>query len=183
MVLGIALAGVVLSFGGVYAFVPIVIIVILIAAAAGLSRGTSIFSAFGIGAIIGLGGSFGSGGRGKALHKQGYGGRAAQRNLAKGKVRGRKLSGKDLKKAAAIPKKGIAAFRAKRLASNSKLVSALSEKGKAALSQKGIPTDIIAGATAGGIGFSTMAGSKILKRRDKAEKAKEEARKKLVASQ
>ncbi len=59
MVLGIALAGVVLSFGGVYAFVPIVIIVILIAAAAGLSRGTSIFSAFGIGAIIGIGGSLG----------------------------------------------------------------------------------------------------------------------------
>ena len=183
MVLGIALAGVVLSFGGVYAFVPIVIIVILIAAAAGLSRGASIFSAFGIGAIIGLGGSFGGGGRGKALHKQGYGGGAGQRNAAKGRVQGKKFGAKDLKKAGGMLKKGATALRAKKLSSNSKLTSALAEKGREALAKKGMPTDIIEGAAAGGIGFSTMAGSKVLKRRDTAAKAKEEARKKLVLAQ
>ena len=186
MVLGIALAGVVLSFGGVYAFVPIVIIVILIAAAAGLSRGTSIFSAFGIGAIIGIGGSFGSGGRGKALHRQGYGGKAPQRaNAAKRvtAVKGKKFGAKDLKKAVALSKKGISALRAKKLATNSKLTSSLSELGKEALSKKGLPTDIVAGASVGGIGFATMAGSKVLKTRDQTAKAKEAARQKLVAAQ
>ena len=180
MVLGIALAGVVLSFGGVYAFVPIVIIVILIAAAAGLSRGTSIFSAFGIGAIIGLGGSFGGGGRGKALHKQGYGGKAAQRRAAAAKIQGKKLGKGHLKKAAALSKGGAAALKARSISKNSSLTSALAEKGAAALSKKGLPTDIVAGATVGWIGFSTMLGSKVLKGREKTAKAKEEARKNLL---
>ena len=182
MVLGIALAGVVLSFGGVYAFVPIVIIVILIAAAAGLSRGTSIFSAFGIGAIIGIGGSFG-GGRGKALHKQGYGGKAVQRNIARGKIQGKKLGKAHLKKAVALSKGGAAALKARSISKNSNLTNALAEKGRAALSKKGLPTDIVAGATVGGIGFSTMAGSQVLKKREKTAKEKETARKNLLQAQ
>ncbi|MGC8628928.1 MAG: zinc ribbon domain-containing protein [Candidatus Micrarchaeia archaeon] len=48
---------VLLSFGAVNALIPIIIIVILILAAAGLTRGYDLFAAFGIGTLIGIGGS------------------------------------------------------------------------------------------------------------------------------
>ncbi|MGC8676488.1 MAG: hypothetical protein ACP5T3_03175, partial [Candidatus Micrarchaeia archaeon] len=44
-----------LSFGAVNALIPIMVIIILIAAAAGLTRGYNLFEIFGIGAIAGLG--------------------------------------------------------------------------------------------------------------------------------
>jgi len=51
----------------VYALIPIIIILIFILAAAGLTRGVSIFNLFGIGALMGIGGGVGKGGAGKGL--------------------------------------------------------------------------------------------------------------------
>jgi len=51
----------------VYALVPVIIILIFILAAAGLTRGVSIFNLFGIGALMGIGGGVGKGGAGKGL--------------------------------------------------------------------------------------------------------------------
>jgi len=60
----------VMSIGAIYAFIPIVIIIILIAAAVGLTRGTDIFQMFGIGTLVGIGGGVGSkSGVGKGLVK------------------------------------------------------------------------------------------------------------------
>jgi hypothetical protein len=61
------LQALVMSLGAIYAFIPIVIIIILIAAAAGLSRGTDLFQIFGIGALIGVGSGIGGGGTGKSI--------------------------------------------------------------------------------------------------------------------
>jgi hypothetical protein len=58
---------IVLSLGAIYAFIPIVIILILIGAAVGLTRGTDIFAALGIGALIGIGATTGKGGTGKGI--------------------------------------------------------------------------------------------------------------------
>ncbi len=58
----------VLSIGAIYAFIPIVIIIILIAAAAGLTRGKDLFAIFGLGALIGFGGAAGRG-MGKGISK------------------------------------------------------------------------------------------------------------------
>ena len=175
MLLLIGIAWAVFSFGAVYAFVPIIIIVILIAAAAGLSRGMSIFSAFGIGAIIGIGGSFGGGGRGKALHKQGYGGNAVLRGAASKKVQGKKFGvkpGKTLKNAGKFVKK-LRIFKASRsLKKNQNITNALSGLGKKAMEGKGLKTGIEEGAVIGGIGFSTMLGSRALSKMSK-RKSKE----------
>jgi hypothetical protein len=55
-----------LSIGAIYTFIPIIIILILIAAAAGLTRGMDLFALFGIGTLMGLA-SGGSRGVGKGL--------------------------------------------------------------------------------------------------------------------
>lgn len=60
-----------MDLGAIYAFIPIVIIIILIAAAAGLSRGTDIFQLFGIGALIGIGSGIGKGGVGRTIGSAG----------------------------------------------------------------------------------------------------------------
>lgn len=52
--IGIVALAVVLSFNAIYALIPIIVIVILIAAGAGMSRGWDIFSALGMGALMGL---------------------------------------------------------------------------------------------------------------------------------
>ncbi len=60
-----------LSFGALYTFIPIIIIVILIAAAAGLSRGWDIFTLFGFEAITNMARGGGRG-AGKGMRAGGY---------------------------------------------------------------------------------------------------------------
>jgi len=50
-----------------YALIPVIIILIFILAAAGLTRGVSIFNLFGIGSLINIGNGVGKGGSGKGL--------------------------------------------------------------------------------------------------------------------
>ncbi len=57
---------IILSIGAIYAFIPIIVIIILIAAAAGLMRGTDIFALFGIGTLMGMASGIGKG-AGKGL--------------------------------------------------------------------------------------------------------------------
>ena len=59
----------VLSVGAIYALVPIVIIIILIAAAVGLTRGSDLFAVFGIGTLLGLRGTIGAGSAGKGMSR------------------------------------------------------------------------------------------------------------------
>ncbi len=66
------LVPIILSLGALDALVPVVIIVILIAAAAGLSRGTDLFALFGVGALIGMAGGFGGGRGGAAANRLRY---------------------------------------------------------------------------------------------------------------
>ena len=84
--------GAVLSLGAIYAFIPIVIIIILIAAAVGLTKGTDIFAALGIGALIGVGGGVG-GGVGKGL---GQGPKIPKSMQKEGKAMGKQF-GKGIK--------------------------------------------------------------------------------------
>ncbi|HVC58617.1 MAG TPA: hypothetical protein VND15_04040 [Candidatus Acidoferrales bacterium] len=63
------LVPVVLSIGAIYALIPLMVIVALIAAAAGLSRGASIFQFFGFDALVGLAGGVGAGAAGKGISK------------------------------------------------------------------------------------------------------------------
>lgn len=58
---------IVMSIGAIYALIPIVIIVLLIAASVGLSRGSSVFAILGIGALVDYGGTIGRGGSGRAI--------------------------------------------------------------------------------------------------------------------
>ncbi|MDE1833157.1 MAG: hypothetical protein KGH58_01940 [Candidatus Micrarchaeota archaeon] len=58
---------VVLSIGAIYALIPLMIIVALIAAAAGLSRGANIFQFFGFDALLGLSSGVGAGASGKGM--------------------------------------------------------------------------------------------------------------------
>ncbi|MGC8648742.1 MAG: hypothetical protein ACP5UN_00780 [Candidatus Micrarchaeia archaeon] len=51
----------------VYTLAPIIVILLFILAAAGLTRGVSIFNLFGLGALLGIGGGVGKGGVGKGL--------------------------------------------------------------------------------------------------------------------
>ena len=44
-----------LSFGAINALIPIIIILILIAAAGGIMRGYDLFALFGIGSLVGIG--------------------------------------------------------------------------------------------------------------------------------
>lgn len=62
-----ALVPVVLSIGAIYALIPLMIIVALIAAAAGLSRGANIFQFFGFDALLGLSSGVGAGAAGKGM--------------------------------------------------------------------------------------------------------------------
>ena len=59
---------IVLTFGAIYALVPVLIILILIAAAAGLTRGYDILKIFGIGTLAGVAGT-GLSGRGSMIGK------------------------------------------------------------------------------------------------------------------
>ena len=58
---------IILSFNAIYTLIPIIVIIILIAAAAGLSRGTDIFSLFGLGSLLGFTRGIGAGGAGKGF--------------------------------------------------------------------------------------------------------------------
>jgi len=62
----------ILSFGAIYALIPVIIIVILILAAAGMQRGTGIFQLFGIATLAGIGSQIGRGGAGKGLGRKKY---------------------------------------------------------------------------------------------------------------
>ncbi|MCL4387762.1 hypothetical protein M1567_01265 [Candidatus Marsarchaeota archaeon] len=81
------LISVLLSFDIIEALVPVIIILILIAAAAGLTRGTDIFALFGLGTIMGFANA-GSGRVGKGLKGTRYGADAIKRGRAAGKARG-----------------------------------------------------------------------------------------------
>jgi len=100
-----------LSFGAVYAYIPVIVIVILIAAAAGLSRGTDIFAIFGVGALIGVGNA-GRRGLGSALK---YRNDAQSRGRAAGRLKGY-YGGKIGKKVTAVKKSRAAAKEAALLA-------------------------------------------------------------------
>ncbi len=106
---------VLLSFGAVYAYIPIIIIVILIAAAAGLSRGTDIFAIFGIGTLIGAGAVNKKGGFSSAFK--------TKNDLISRRANAGKF-GSGLKKST----KGIAAFRAARAAATAKTAAAAARR-------------------------------------------------------
>ncbi|MEM0154480.1 MAG: hypothetical protein QW814_01440 [Methanothrix sp.] len=97
---------VLLSFDLIEAIVPVIIILILIAAAAGLTRGTDIFALFGLGTIMGFANA-GSGRVGKGLKGTRYGADAMKRGRAAGKAKGGII--KNIRKA----KKNYAAAKAK----------------------------------------------------------------------
>ncbi|MDE1873747.1 MAG: hypothetical protein KGI04_01350 [Candidatus Micrarchaeota archaeon] len=65
------LLAVVLSFGAVDALIPLLVIMILIAAAAGLTRGYNLFRIFGIGTLAGIGAA-GLSGKGSLVGKTSY---------------------------------------------------------------------------------------------------------------
>ena len=91
----LAIIPVLLSFNAIYVLIPIILIIILIAAAAGLTRGTDIFELLGFGAIMGFTSGMGQG-RAKGLRGRRYssgGSKGAQRlqkrsRAAKAKSRG-----------------------------------------------------------------------------------------------
>ena len=78
---------VLLSFDIIEALVPVIIVLILIAAAAGLTRGTDIFALFGLGTIMGFANA-GSGRVGKGLKGTRYGADVIKRGRAAGKAKG-----------------------------------------------------------------------------------------------
>jgi|GEM_PF-1938373 hypothetical protein len=61
--------GIILSLGTIYAFIPIIVIIILILAARGSARGEDFFSIFGITTLINLAGGIGGGGAGKGISR------------------------------------------------------------------------------------------------------------------
>ncbi|MEM3791679.1 MAG: hypothetical protein QXL16_03055 [Candidatus Micrarchaeaceae archaeon] len=61
-----------LSFGSINAYIPLIIIIIFIAAAAGMTRGFSVFSLFGVSTLIGIGVGRGAG-KGKSIYSQSKG--------------------------------------------------------------------------------------------------------------
>ncbi|MCL5101793.1 MAG: hypothetical protein M1544_00330 [Candidatus Marsarchaeota archaeon] len=75
---------IVLSFDIIEALLPVIIILFLIAAAAGLTRGSDIFALFGLGAMMGFAKS-GGGRVGKGFKGTRYGGDAIRRKKAAGK--------------------------------------------------------------------------------------------------
>ena len=77
---------VLLSFDIIEAIVPVIIILVLIAAAAGLTRGTDIFALFGLGTIMGFANA-GSGRVGKGLKGTRYGADSIKRGRAAGKAK------------------------------------------------------------------------------------------------
>ena len=91
----LAIIPVLLSFNAIYVLIPILIIIILIAAAAGLTRGTDIFNLLGFGAIMGFTSGMGQG-RAKGLRGRKYGAGGA-----KGAARIKQRAAKQKKKGAA----------------------------------------------------------------------------------
>ncbi len=77
---------VLLSFDIIEAIVPVIIILVLIAAAAGLTRGTDIFALFGLGTIMGFANA-GSGRVGKGFKGTRYGADSIKRGRAAGKAK------------------------------------------------------------------------------------------------
>ncbi len=155
----------VLVIGAIYAFIPIVIIIILIAAAVGLSRGSDIFALFGIGTLIGLKGTIGTGSTGKGLTR---GPTMVKLHAFRLKEKG-KDAGRHLKKAvppaavkARIPITKEAAERRAQIASQINkekgLVAAGAVAGGAAVAAgvaASSPTGAIFGANAGGASSSS----------------------------
>jgi hypothetical protein len=76
-----------LSFDIIEALVPVIIILVLIAAAAGLTRGMDMFALFGLGSLMGFANS-GSGRVGKGLRGTRYGADAVRRGRAASKANG-----------------------------------------------------------------------------------------------
>ncbi len=58
---------IILSFQAILTLIPIIVIIILIGAAAGLSRGSNIFTFFGFGSLLGFSKGIGGGGAGKSI--------------------------------------------------------------------------------------------------------------------
>ena len=114
---------VLLSFDIIEAIVPVIIILILIAAAAGLTRGTDIFALFGLGTIMGFANA-GSGRVGKGLKGTRYGADAIKRGRAAGKAKGglikrAKKAGKNYKAA----KAKVPAIKNKKMMKGAKLAN------------------------------------------------------------
>ncbi len=105
---------VLLSFDIIEAIVPVIIILVLIAAAAGLTRGTDIFALFGLGTIMGFANA-GSGRVGKGLKGTRYGADSIKRGRAAGKAK------KGLIKKAKKAKANYAQARAKAPAARNRL--------------------------------------------------------------
>ena len=76
-----------LSFNAVLPLIPLSIIVILIAAGAGMTRGFSIFAFFGLDAMVGMTRGYGGGGAGKGLKGASYNRKAGSRSVVQGKAR------------------------------------------------------------------------------------------------
>jgi len=81
------LLAIILSFNIIDALIPVIIILILIAAAAGLTRGTDIFALFGLGAIMGFANA-GAGRTGRGLRGVRYGGDSSRRAKAAKRAKG-----------------------------------------------------------------------------------------------
>jgi hypothetical protein len=88
---------VLLSFGGIEALIPLMIVVILIGAAAGLTRKFDFLAFLGISTLAGVGSGFS--GRGSIKGKSGYGRTAGGALAGKAPVKSKVLVGKGLKKA------------------------------------------------------------------------------------
>lgn len=124
---------VLLSFDIIEALVPVIIILVLIAAAAGLTRGTDIFALFGLGTIMGFANS-GSGRVGRGLKGTRYGSDSIKRGRAAGKAKNGLV--KSAKKAKAQYKKDkerriktLAEQREKRAMRTEERLDKLQEKG------------------------------------------------------
>ncbi len=120
---------VLLTFGEIDALIPLLVIIVLIAAAAGLTRGYDVFKIFGIGALAGIGAGLGRS-RGSMMGKTGYVGvgKTAFGNAhgAAGKLRGSakgmaKLARPGVQKLASSKNAQAAAVGAGLLAAGSKI--------------------------------------------------------------
>jgi len=144
------IALVTITQGQIYELAPLIVILILIVAAAGLTRGADIFSLFGIGTLMGLAGGMGSGGAGRGLK-----GASVQRRIAKSfKKLGSPVSGQLGKLAKSAAKKKFAQFKAgRKTALQQKLTVMRALHGRAT----GVPSQQAVRINPGYIRFSTSA--------------------------
>ncbi|MGC8537861.1 MAG: hypothetical protein ACP5MZ_02650 [Candidatus Micrarchaeia archaeon] len=123
----LAIIPVLLSFNAIYVLIPVILIIILIAAAAGLTRGTDIFDLLGFGAIMGFTSGMGQG-RAKGLRGRKYGAGGA-----KGAARIKQRAANRKKKkgvAAKVNRKGKGGVVAKGATKFGALGGALAMRGK-----------------------------------------------------